>query len=72
MRASAVAVADNSQALDQAVIAAVDAVLAHGRQALVVTAPFHSPADADREHAFADRLAQKFAGNGRVRYLNLG
>ena len=46
---------------------------ARARQAaLVVTAPYRSPADADREHAFAARLAQTFAGDSRVRYLNLG
>jgi hypothetical protein len=72
VRASSVGAATDSQALGDAVIAAVDGVLARGRRALVVTAPYRSPADADRERAFAARLAQTFAGDSRVRYLNLG
>jgi hypothetical protein len=47
-------------------------VLAQARPVVVMSAPYRTAADAERERTFAARLAEKFAGDTRVHYLNLG
>jgi lysophospholipase L1-like esterase len=55
-----------------AVAEAVEYALAHGQRAIVVTQPYLSDLHVQQQQALASMLTQRFAGDDRVRYVNLG
>jgi hypothetical protein len=54
------------------VIRAVDYSLSHGQRVIVVSEPFISATHLAQQGALARTLAQRYSGDPRVRYLNLG
>lgn len=54
------------------VIAAVAWITAHGMTVIVVTPPYVSARHEARQASLAALLAQRFAGDRRVRYVNMG
>ena len=55
-----------------AVQEAVQYALVHGQRAIVVTQPYLSDLHVQQQRALASMLTRKFAGDARVRYVNLG
>jgi lysophospholipase L1-like esterase len=50
----------------------VDWLLAHGKRAMIVTQPYVSDAHVAQQRALVGMLTARYAGNGRVRYVNAG
>ena len=60
------------QAYCDAIAAAVDVALAQGKRVLVVSEPYISDAHLAQQRALAAMLAHRYAGESRVKYLDLG
>ena len=60
------------QAYCDAIAAAVDVALAQGKRVLVVSEPYISNAHLAQQRALATMLAHRYAGESRVKYLDLG
>ena len=56
----------------QQVYEATQFAVMHGKKALVVTEPYISDTHVEQQTAMANMIARRFAGNPRVRYVNLG
>ena len=55
-----------------AIADAVQKTLSQGKRAVVITQPYLAEIHIEQQTAMADMLARRFAGDPRVRYVNLG